>query len=139
MNIKSIRYLTVACAFALLLLGLMFHVVLAGTSPEQVEQPAIVVPPLSAPESGLASPLLQAGGMATATLRAASGVTITFWTENGDLNLGAVQSNIPHLVLYYQDGKLTPAISRTLAVCRRGTCNGSFTDKTSPVFVCDAT
>ncbi len=26
-----------------------------------------------------------------------------------------------------------------LAVCRRGTCNGSFTDKTSPVFVCDAT
>jgi len=107
-------FAVVTCAFAFFLLGLTFCTASASAEtglPKQLDS----VSPASVTESALAAPVRQ-GFFPTATLRAASGVTIEFQTNNGDPNIGpVVQSWIPHLVLY-RDGNLTPAISRTLIV-----------------------
>jgi hypothetical protein len=88
------RYVTTAIIFALLLWALTF--------------PVLSAKPKSIP---------RATSVPTATLRAASGATIRFRTQNGRTRNGvpAQMANLPHLVLY-RDGALTAPDERTLIV-----------------------
>ncbi|MCP4544264.1 MAG: hypothetical protein GY832_44695 [Chloroflexi bacterium] len=111
MKTKQVKSLVISCVLALILLLFTIQFVSASADPGRVKQPvAIAPPPSSSTESGQAVPLQQPGGL-TATLRAASKREIEFWTLNRDMDAGAQQSFIPHLILY-QDGKLTPEVSR---------------------------
>jgi hypothetical protein len=112
MRPKSIKYIALAIAFAVFLLFSTFQVVSAGSELDPAENQGATAPPLSSAKSGLAAPLPQAGGATTATLQAASGAEIDFYPGNDDTN--PVRS-LPHLTLY-ENGGLSPAISRTLLV-----------------------
>ncbi len=105
MKIKSI---ILACMFAVLLLLLIFQFVSASAELGQAKQSSAVLPPLSPAESRLAVPMQQ-GVFLTATLQAASGAEVPFHPNNDPDP--AVEVFRPHLVLY-QDGKLTPEVSR---------------------------
>ena len=115
MKTKQLKSLVVGCALAVVLVLLTVRLVSAGPELGLAESQGTTAPPLSSAKSGLAAPLPQAGGALTVTLQAASGATELFWTENGDVDAGAVSSTIPHLILY-ENGGLTPPISRTLFV-----------------------
>jgi hypothetical protein len=78
-------------------------------------------PPVSLPtsvaESESSSPSPQAASVPAASLRAASGATIRFKTQNGEVRDGipAQAFHVPHLVLY-RNGALTGPDERTLSV-----------------------
>ena len=76
---------------------------------------AAVPTPLSAVESGPDSPPPDAVSAPAVALRASSGTTISFVTQNGR-TIGGVQPQtleLPHLVLY-RNGVLSDAVERTL-------------------------
>ena len=76
-----------------------------------------VVAPLSAAKSGSPPLVPRTASMPTVTLRAASGATIAFVTQNGQTadDVPPQTLNLPHLVLY-RNGELTEPQERTLIV-----------------------
>jgi hypothetical protein len=76
-----------------------------------------VSPPTSVAVPESASVPSQAASVPAATLRAASGATIRFKTQNGEVRDGipAETFHVPHLVLY-RNGALTDVEERTLSV-----------------------
>jgi hypothetical protein len=111
MKTKQVKSLIITSTLALVLLFLTVQFVSASPEPGQAERRVVVAPPLSPMESGLVAPLQQVGNL-TATLQAASGLEIDFYPQNDDTKPVRL---LPQLILY-QDGNLTPAISRTLVM-----------------------
>jgi len=106
---------------ALILLPSTFGCIAASASADSATPSSQISPqaanPPSAVESNVVSSLPQAASGPIAVLRAASGASVMFMTQNGQAmgNVPPRTSELPHLVLY-RNGTLTAPAERTLIV-----------------------